>query len=363
MAAKKKKVVRKPATKQAKRPPKRSPARKAPAKKSPARKAFNRAVKAVKRVVAKATASVSRPKRLDAPPPLTERILDHPGQPPLGAHVSTAGGLAMAPERADNIGATAMQIFTKTPNQWKEPKVGPEEAAAFRTALAKSAVRFTTSHDSYLINLASPDKALRDRSIESFSLEVARCNMLGLDALVSHPGNFIDDRDSGIARNADGITQALEANPGPTRLLMEGTAGQGTVIGSTFEELAKLLELVPAPLRSRMGICLDTCHLYSAGFDLVNDYDGVWDRFDAVLGLDRLGCLHLNDSMTPFNSHRDRHELIGEGSIGKRPFARIMNDPRLAKVPKALETPKGEDMVTNDRKMLSMLRGFIGKPV
>jgi deoxyribonuclease-4 len=224
-------------------------------------------------------------------------------------------------------------------------------------------VRFTTSHDSYLINLASPDTALRDRSIESFSLEVARCNLLGLDALVSHPGNFIDDRASGIARNADGITQALEANPGPTRLLMEGTAGQGTVIGSTFEELAKLLELVPAPLRARMGICLDTCHLYSAGFDLVNDYDGVWDRFDAVLGLDQLGCIHLNDSMTPFNSHRDRHELIGEGSIGKKPFARIMNDPRLAKVPKALETPKGEDMVTNDRKMLSMLRGFIGKPV
>jgi deoxyribonuclease-4 len=293
------------------------------------------------------------------PPPLKQKITDAPGQPPLGAHVSTAGGVAMAPERADNIGATAMQIFTKTPNQWKEPSIGPEEAAAFRAALAKSNVRFTTSHDSYLINLASPDKTIRERSIDSFAREVARCNMLGLDALVSHPGNFIDDRASGIARNADGIAQALEANPGPTRLLMEGTAGQGTSIGSTFEELAQLLELVPPNLRARMGVCLDTCHLYSAGYDLVKDYDGVWSRFNDVLGMDRLGCFHLNDSMTPFNSHRDRHELIGKGSLGKAPFQRMMNDPRMANVPKCLETPKGEDLVTNDRRALALLRGFI----
>ena len=278
--------------------------------------------------------------------------------PPLGAHISTAGGVATAPARADLIGATAMQIFTKTPNQWKEPTITAADAAAFRTALAASGVKFTTSHDSYLINLASPDKTIRDRSIDSFRREVARCNLLDLDALVSHPGNFIDDRASGIARNAAGITAALEAEPGPTRLLMEGTAGTGTSIGSTFEELVTLMELVPAPLRARMGICLDTCHLYSAGYDLVKDYDAVWARFDDLIGLNRLGCIHLNDSKTPFASHRDRHELIGAGSLGRKPFERIINDPRLADVPKVLETPKGDDMVTNDRKMLTMLRGF-----
>lgn len=312
--------------------------------------------KPIKKQVKKAAAKAKKPV---PPPPLKSRITDRPGAPPVGAHVSTAGGVAMAPERADNIGATAMQIFTKTPNQWKEPSIGPDEAAAFRAALAKSNVRWTTSHDSYLINLASPDPAIRDRSIDSFAREVARCNILGLDALVSHPGNFIDDRASGIARNADGITQALEANPGATRLLMEGTAGQGTSIGSTFEELAQLLNLIPAALRARVGVCLDTCHLYSAGHDLVKDYDGVWDHFDAVLGMDQLGCLHLNDSMTPFNSHRDRHELIGKGSLGTAPFDRLMNDPRMAKVPKCLETPKGDDLVTNDRKALALLRGFI----
>jgi deoxyribonuclease-4 len=267
----------------------------------------------------------------------------------------------MAPARADQIGATAMQVFTKTPNQWKEPVIGPADAAAFRAALTASGVRFTTAHDSYLINLASPDKVIRKRSVGSFGRELARCNVLRLDALVSHPGNFIDDRASGIARNADGITQALEAHPGPTRLLMEGTAGQGTVIGSTFEELARLLKLVPARLRRRIGICLDTCHLYAAGYDLVRDYDGVWTRFDDVLGLDRLGCIHLNDSMTPFNSHRDRHALIGAGSLGREPFRRIMNDPRLSRVPKVLETPKGDDLVTNDRRMLRMLRGFVAE--
>lgn len=287
------------------------------------------------------------------------RITDAPGQPPVGAHVSTAGGVAMAPPRADDIGATAMQIFTKTPNQWKEPKVGDADAAAFRDALAKSGVRFTCSHDSYLINLASPDPVIRARSIEAFSMEVGRCNLLGLDALVSHPGNFIDDRASGIARNADGITEALEGNPGPSRLLMECTAGQGTVIGSTFEELAELLGRVSAPVRARMGVCLDTCHLHAAGYDLVKDYGGVWARFGDVLGMERLGCIHLNDSKTPFNSRRDRHELIGRGSLGKVPFVQLMNDPRLSGVPKVLETPKGDDMVTNDRRMLRMLRSFV----
>ena len=276
----------------------------------------------------------------------------------LGAHISTAGGVAKAPPRADDIGATAMQIFTKQPNQWKESEVGPADAKAFRDAIAASGVRFTNAHDSYLINLASPDAALRAKSIESFRAELRRCHALGLDALVSHPGNFMDERAAGIARNADAITESLEAEPGSTRLLMELTAGQGTVIGATFEEMADLLERIPAKLRKRVGVCLDTAHIFAGGYDLIADYDGVWSRFDDVLGIELLRLIHLNDSKAPLGSKKDRHELIGLGEIGKEPFARIMRDPRLAAIPKVLETPKGEDMVSNDRRMLKMLRGF-----
>jgi deoxyribonuclease-4 len=279
----------------------------------------------------------------------------------LGAHISTAGGVANAPARADDIGATAMQIFTKQPNRWAEHEVAPEEAAAFRDALAKSGVRFTNAHDSYLINLASPDAALRAKSIESFRAELRRCHALGLDALVSHPGNFMDDRADGIARNADAITQALEQEPGATRLLMELTAGQGTVIGATFEEMALLLKKIPAKLRKRMGVCLDTAHVFAAGYDLIKDYDGVWARCDDLLGIERLGLLHLNDSKAPLGSKKDRHQLLGAGEIGAGPFERIMRDHRLANIPKVLETPKGDDMVTNDRKMLKMLQAFAGK--
>jgi deoxyribonuclease IV len=276
----------------------------------------------------------------------------------LGAHISTAGGVANSPPRADDIGATAMQIFTKQPNRWAEHEIPAEEVKAFRDALAKSGVRFANAHDSYLINLASPDAALREKSIESFRGELRRCHVLGLDALVSHPGNFMDDRASGIARNADGIVQSLEQEPGSARFLMELTAGQGTVIGSTFEEMALLLKAIPANLRKRVGVCLDTAHVFGAGYDLIKDYDGVWARFDDVLGMERLGLLHLNDSKAPLGSKKDRHELIGAGEIGGGPFGKIMRDPRLANIPKVLETPKGDDMVTNDRRMLQMLRGF-----
>ena len=279
---------------------------------------------------------------------------------PLGAHISTAGGVTNAPQRAADIGATAIQIFTKQANQWKEHDVAPETATEFRALVESCGVQFTNAHDSYLINLASPDPVLRARSIESFATELRRCHALGLDACVSHPGNFMDDRASGIDRNADGITQALEQENGATRLLMELTAGQGTVIGSTFEEMALLLSKIPAALRRRVGVCLDTAHVFAAGYDLDGDYDGVWARFEDALGIDCLGLLHLNDSKVPLASRKDRHELIGEGMIGAEAFYRIMNDPRLAGVPKVLETPKGDDMVTNDRRTLAMLRGFAG---
>ncbi|MGE0347169.1 MAG: deoxyribonuclease IV, partial [Gemmatimonadales bacterium] len=181
---------------------------------------------------------------------------------------------------------------------------------------------------------------------------------LGLLGVVSHPGNFMDDHDAGLRRNAEAITEGLRAVPGPLRLFLETTAGTGTALGRTFEELAAIRELVGDDVRDRVAFCADTCHLYSAGYDLVGDFDGVWRVWDEVIGLDHLACLHLNDSKTPFASHKDRHELIGEGSLGPEPFQRIMTDPRFAHIPKLLETPKGDDMVTNDRRMLAMLRDF-----
>jgi deoxyribonuclease-4 len=216
------------------------------------------------------------------------------------------------------------------------------------------------AHDSYLINLASPDPTLRRRSIESFVAELERCEALGLDFLVSHPGNYMDDRSSGIQRNADAITEALERVPGRTVLCMELTAGSGTAIGSTFEELASLIEAVSPFVRERVGVCVDTCHAYSAGYDLVKDFDGVWLRFADALGLHRLRVMHLNDSKTPFSSHRDRHELIAEGSLGAEPFRRIMRDERFVAIPKLIETPKLDDATRTDRRMLARLRRYAG---
>lgn len=276
----------------------------------------------------------------------------------LGAHVSTQGGVWTAPERARAIGATALQLFTKTPNQWREPTIDAAAAGEFRREMERTGVTVAVSHDSYLINLASPDPELSARSVSSFVAELRRCEALGLPYVVSHPGNYIDDRTRGLAQNAANYARCLEQVPGPVMVLLETTAGTGTALGATFEELAELRARIPEALRHRVGVCADTCHVYSAGYDLVNDYDGVWNRFAEVIGLQHLRCLHLNDSKTPFGSRRDRHELIAEGSLGAQPFRRIMTDPRLAHVIKIIETPKGDDMVTLDRKMLRRLRAY-----
>ena len=277
----------------------------------------------------------------------------------LGAHVSIAGGTHEAPPRARAISATAMQVFSKMANRWAERECLDDECLRFRTALGETDVRATMAHDSYLINLASPDPVLRARSLESFIAELRRCNALGIGALVSHPGNYMDDRESGIARNADAIAEALERVPGDVVLCLETTAGSGTSLGATFEELAAIIARVGERVRPRVSVCVDTCHVYSAGYDLVSDYDGVWARFEDSFGFAAPRAIHLNDSKTPFASRRDRHELIGEGSLGELPFRRIMNDPRLADVPKVIETPKLDDAEATDRRMLERLRGYL----
>ena len=277
----------------------------------------------------------------------------------LGAHVSIAGGTHEAPPRAKAIDATAMQVFSKMANRWAERECLDEECTRFRAALSETQVQATMAHDSYLINLASPDPVLRARSLESFVAELRRCGALGMGALVSHPGNYMDDREAGIGRNADSITEALERVPGDVVLCLETTAGSGTSLGSSFEELAAIMARVGGNVRARVGVCVDTCHIYSAGYDLVNDYDGVWAHFEDALGMSAPQAMHLNDSKTPLGSRRDRHELIAEGSLGEAPFRRLMNDPRFAAVPKVIETPKLDDAETTDRRMLERLRGYL----
>ena len=276
----------------------------------------------------------------------------------LGAHVSTQGGVARAPERGVAIGASAIQIFTKTPNQWREPVLRDDDVVAFRAALAASGIRAVVSHDSYLINLASPDEALRERSVAAFTAELARCRALAIPWVVSHPGNYIDDRAAGLERNARGYARCLAAVPGEVGVLIEGTAGAGTALGKSFEELTALRRALPASLQARVGFCLDTAHLHAAGYDVAAGLAGVWEQFDRLIGLELLKCLHLNDSKSAAGSGVDRHEWIGEGTIGSELFRQIMRDPRLAPVIKIIETPKGNDAVYHDRRMLRRLRAY-----
>ncbi len=197
------------------------------------------------------------------------------------------------------IGATALQLFTKTPNQWREPTIDAATRERFREEMERTGMRAVVSHDSYLINLASPDPPLNDRSVRSFIAELQRAEALGLSGVVSHPGNYMDNREAGLIRNAANYARCLEQVPGQVMVLLETTAGTGTALGRSFEELAELRERIPEPHRARIGFCADTCHLYSAGYDLVHDYDGVWELWERIIGLRYLHCLHLNDSKDP----------------------------------------------------------------
>lgn len=276
----------------------------------------------------------------------------------LGAHVSTQGGVGEGPARGAAIGATAIQVFTKTPNQWREPILSAAAVARFRAEVVRHGIGMVVAHDSYLINLASPDEALRGRSIYSFRGELTRCRALGIPWVVSHPGNYMDERAAGLERNARGYADCLAAVSGEVGVLIEGTAGAGTALGSTFEELRDLRDALPAALRPRVEFCLDTAHLHAAGYDVAGGIEGVWEAFDRTVGLPLLRCLHLNDSKAAPGSRLDRHEWIAEGRIGAEAFRRIMRDPRFGGVIKIIETPKRDDPVRHDRRMLRRLRAY-----
>jgi deoxyribonuclease-4 len=253
---------------------------------------------------------------------------------------------------------TALQLFTKQANRWAERECEGEECRAYASALAADAGAATVSHDSYLINLASPTRrCARGRSTRS-PRSCAAARRSACSTLVSHPGKLHGRARGRAARNADGIAEALERVPSSTILCLETTPAAAPRSARRSRSSPRSSRGSPPRCR-RASACASTrAHVYSAGYDLAGDYDGVWARFADALGLDRLRVLHLNDSKTPFASRKDRHELIGEGSLGEAPFRRLMTDERLTAVPKIIETPKGDDATVTDTRMLERLRGY-----
>jgi deoxyribonuclease-4 len=278
--------------------------------------------------------------------------------------MSVAGGPATGIERALAVRARALQIFTKNANQWKGKPITDAEAAAFREAWAASGLAPVVAHDSYLINLASPDPALLQKSIEALADELLRCETLGVPFLVVHPGAHMGTGVlEGCDRVAASLNEARALAPAPDVIvLLETVAGQGTTLGRKFEELARIRSGVSR--RDLTQYCFDTCHAHAAGYDLMTEkgYEETFREFDAILGLEALRAFHVNDSKNERGSHVDRHEHIGKGKIGIDAFARLMRDPRFTAVPKLLETPKGADGVVMDRRNLALLRRLAEEP-
>ncbi|MBD3161962.1 MAG: deoxyribonuclease IV [Candidatus Eisenbacteria bacterium] len=274
--------------------------------------------------------------------------------PFVGAHMSIAGGVANAVYAAAKYRCRAVQLFSKSSNQWKAKPLTEEDVRLWREALGKHPM-LPVVHDSYLINLGSPDPALNERSRRAFLEEVARCDLLEIPYLVLHPGSHMGQgEETGLRRIAESLDWVCARSEGSaTMLLLETTAGQGTNLGYRFEHLARILELIRSP--ERFGVCVDTCHVLAAGYDFrtPEGYEEVFGRFDAILGIDSIRCFHVNDSKKDLGSRVDRHAHIGKGTIGTKPFGMLMRDPRFQETPKILETPKADDM---DRKNLALLR-------
>ncbi|MHB9026241.1 MAG: deoxyribonuclease IV [Armatimonadota bacterium] len=283
---------------------------------------------------------------------MSERLL-------IGAHLSTGKGLPSMLHTAVSLGAACVQIFTSSPQQWRGKQYTAAEADAFRAALAETGVGPVVSHESYLINLASSDEALLEKSRASFREEIARCGMLGLPALIIHWGSYKGGSlEDGLARLADSLNLLIPpAADAGVQIVLETTAGQGAYLGGEFAQFPQLFALVPE--HRLLGVCLDTCHVFAAGYDLRNadQYAQLWQQFDEQVGLERLTAIHLNDSLKPLGSHGDRHAHIGQGELGLEAFRLLLRDPRLAGVPKILETPGGEEQHAENLRLLRELAG------
>jgi deoxyribonuclease-4 len=262
--------------------------------------------------------------------------------PRFGAHMSIAGGLPRAVDRALASRCEAMQIFTKSAGQWRARPLPPEEIREFRRRLDATDIHPVVAHNSYLINLAAAEPTLRTRSIDALGEEIDRAETLGLDGLVMHPGAFTTGTEAeGLRLIADALRQLLRTRRrGRVRILLEHTAGQGTSLGHRFDHFATILDRLEGS--PRVGVCLDSCHLLTAGYDLCSEqgYEAAFAELDRLVGLDRVRVFHLNDSKNPCGSRIDRHEHIGKGCLGLTPFRRLVNDPRFAGLPMLLETPK-----------------------
>jgi deoxyribonuclease-4 len=277
-------------------------------------------------------------------------------EPLLGAHMSISGGLERALLRGSNTGCRTIQLFTKSPNRWKERSLEESEKERFLSLRKKLDINPVISHNSYLINIASPDRHLYDKSLEALLCEMKRCEELEVEYLVMHPGAH---KGSGEHRGIEKISEALNAVHQKTegyrvKIAVENTAGQGTALGYTLSHIGKIFEGVRQ--RSRLAFCLDTCHIFAAGYDIrkAAGYKRLFEEINDSIGLENLKIIHMNDSGRECGSRIDRHEDIGRGEIGETPFRRIMNDERFLKVPKIIETPQ-----RSDRHNLGLLKKFV----
>lgn len=287
---------------------------------------------------------------------ITKKDSRSPG-PFIGAHESVAGGIHRAFERAESVGCRALQVFTKNTNQWSAAPLSDTDVASYKTAASKSSIEFVAAHDSYLINLCAAKSDLRKKSIGAYIDELKRCETLGIRYLNFHPGAHTGQGETqGLRLMIDALNEAHDRTKGAGVMsVVETTAGQGSVLGYRFEQIRVILDGVADA--ERMAVCIDTCHIYAAGYDLrtKQEYESTMRKFDEVVGLKRLVLIHVNDSKKPLGSRVDRHEHIGKGAIGLGGFRLIMQDDRLINIPKILETPKGEEL-KEDRVNLALLR-------
>lgn len=276
----------------------------------------------------------------------------------LGAHTSTSGGVDKAIDRAKKLNFNAIQIFTKNNNRWQAKDLDSQVIADYKSKLENSDIKYVVAHDSYLINLCAKDPELLEKSRNAFVDEIKRCEQLGIKHLNFHPGSHGGQgEEDGIKIIAESINIAFEQTKDlPVMAMLEATAGQGTNIGYRFDHLAQIIEQVENS--DRVVVCIDTAHIFAAGYDISNDYENVITDFDKTVGLDKLLCFHFNDSKKELGSRVDRHEHIGKGFIGEKGFANLMNDDRLTHIPKILETPKGKEQL-EDLENLEKLKSLI----
>jgi deoxyribonuclease IV len=279
----------------------------------------------------------------------------------LGAHIGIADGLPEAPGTGRRIGCEAIQIFSKSPKLWAGPPLAPDAAAGFRAAVRSEGLKATAIHHGYLVNLASPKKAMLARSRKTFIDEIQRAEMLGVDSLIFHPGAHLESgRDEGLRVLVESLNKTFAATAGgKVRILLENAAGQGTALGSTFVDLAEVLARLDDPARA--GVTIDTCHLFASGVDFRTPelYGATMDRLDRELGVDQVRAFHLNDAKADLGSHLDRHENIGRGQIGLDGFRSLVNDPRWSNTPGFLETPLADDDYAAYAADLATLRGLL----